>query len=99
MKVAARRLQPALIALVLMGALSCSSSGHGKSSSVPRKLSHVAVERYIEGNSLGTDVKCNNGKDFLMRKNGATFTCRADEAKRFTVTITDKKKGDYSVSG
>ena len=63
-----------------------------------KKLSHTAVENYIQDTKhLGTNVKCNNGKDFTMKKNGDSFTCTADGGKSFTVTIKDKSNGSYVV--
>ncbi len=62
----------------------------------PKKLSHTAVERYITNTLSATNVKCNGGKDFTLKKAGDTFTCSAAEGKTFTVTITNKD-GHYTV--
>src|SRR5207302_4436022 len=43
-----------------------------------KKLSHTAVENYIAKQYSASNVKCNGGKDFKL-KNGATFTCSADQ--------------------
>ncbi len=62
-----------------------------------KKLSHTAVEDYITKNLGATNVKCNDGDDFEMKKNGSSFTCSADGGKTFTVTIKNKDDGSYVV--
>ena len=52
---------------------------------------------YIEQSLGATSVTCNNGKDFTMKKNNATFTCTAAGGKKYTVTIKDKSNGNYLV--
>jgi hypothetical protein len=42
-------------------------------------------------------VSCNGGKDFAMKNNGDSFTCTASGGKTYTVTITNKSDGHYSV--
>jgi len=87
--------------VVIVGALALVSVlAKVPSSWYPRKLSHSAVEKYIDGNSkLGspTDVKCNDGKDFTLKNDGDKFQCTASAGKSFTVTITDAGKADYQV--
>ena len=62
-----------------------------------KSLSHVAVERYI-GDQFDLDgVVCNDGANFPMTSDGATFGCTSAAGKTFTVTVTDKQTGDYSV--
>lgn len=61
------------------------------------KLSHTAVEKYITERLGATNVSCNGGKDFPMKRDGATFTCTAAGGKTFTVTIKDKSNGAYVV--
>lgn len=60
-------------------------------------LSHTAVENYIESALHVSAVVCNNGHDFPMTADGATFTCRGADGAAYTVTITDKDRGNYSV--
>lgn len=64
-----------------------------------KKLSHTAVEGYIEQQFNVTNVDCNYGMDFTMERNGETFTCSAASPTTtiFTVTVKDKDKGDYQV--
>jgi hypothetical protein len=91
-----------LVALiVVLGALALVSVlAKIPSSLYPKKLSHSAVENFIQGSSKlnkPTNVSCNGGKDIDLKKNGATFTCSAAGGRTFTVTITDKNDGHYTV--
>jgi hypothetical protein len=61
-------------------------------------LSHTAVEKYIEQHFGAPNVTCNNGADFTMHRNGATFTCSASNGRTFTVRIDNKTDGHYTVS-
>ena len=60
-------------------------------------LSHVSVETFIADRFQATGVSCNDGANFPMTSNGATFPCTADDGKSFTVIVTDKATGDYTV--
>ena len=62
-----------------------------------KKLSHTAVEKYITSKLNATNVNCNNGQDFEMKKNGDSFKCTAASGKTFTVTIKNKDDGHYVV--
>jgi hypothetical protein len=61
------------------------------------RLSHTAVQNYIEQHLGATGVVCNGGKDFTMKSNGQTFTCTAAGGKTYTVTIENKDNGTYQV--
>jgi hypothetical protein len=61
---------------------------------VTKKLSHSAVEQYIERQAGVSNVTCNNGNNITIKK-GGTFTCVAGDGSRYTVTMTDDK-GGYS---
>jgi hypothetical protein len=65
----------------------------------PKKLSHTAVENFIRNDPHlgGSDVTCNQGKDFTLKTNGAQFTCTAAGGKTYTVTIQNKNNGTYVV--
>ncbi len=63
-----------------------------------KSLSHTAVEKAIEKNKGISDVKCNDGKNFDLDKNGATFTCKGGTGSTFTVTIINKDDGSYRVT-
>ncbi|MGI8680102.1 MAG: DUF4333 domain-containing protein [Jatrophihabitans sp.] len=63
-----------------------------------KKLSHTAVEKYITSNLKATNVKCNGGNDFEMKKNGDSFTCTSSGGGTFTVTIKNKDDGRYVVA-
>jgi hypothetical protein len=63
-----------------------------------KKLSHTAVEQFIEQRLGATGVVCNGGQNFAMTSNGATFGCTAAGGRHYTVTITDKNSGRYTVS-
>ena len=63
-----------------------------------KKLSHTAVEHFIEQHLGASHVVCNGGKDFPMTADNATFTCTAGSGQRFTVTIDNKNTGAYTVS-
>jgi hypothetical protein len=63
-----------------------------------KKLSHTAVENYIETKLGASDVVCNGGSDFTMKSNGSSFTCTAAGGKTFQVTIQDKSDGKYVVN-
>ncbi|MDT4947911.1 MAG: hypothetical protein QOJ37_506, partial [Pseudonocardiales bacterium] len=64
-----------------------------------KKLSHTAVESYIKSQNPGaSNVTCNGGKDFEMKKNGDAFTCTSSGSpSSFTVTIKNKDTGNYVV--
>lgn len=62
------------------------------SSLYPEKLSHTAVESFIEDHYGASDVTCNDGKDVPIEK-GKTFTCTGADNARFTVTLTDDEGG------
>jgi hypothetical protein len=62
-----------------------------------KKLSHSAVENFISKQLGASNVQCNDGKDFTMKKDGATFTCTGSGGRTFTVTIENKDNGDYVV--
>lgn len=63
-----------------------------------KKLSHTAVEQYIERQFSVAGVDCNFGEDFTMERDGETFTCSSDDFTRdFTVTVTNKETGAYVV--
>jgi hypothetical protein len=61
---------------------------------VSKKLSHSAVEQYIERQQGVSNVTCNDGNNIPIKK-GRTFTCVAGDGARYTVTMTDDK-GGYS---
>jgi hypothetical protein len=61
---------------------------------VTKKLSHSAVEQYIERQAGVSNVTCNNGNNITIKK-GGSFTCVAGDGSRYTVTMTDDK-GGYS---
>ena len=83
-----------MVVVLVRSPPSCSSW----SSSGNKKLSHTAVESWIQTNLGATNVNCNGGKDFEMKNKGDTFTCTGDGGKTFTVTINNTDNGDYSVS-
>lgn len=60
------------------------------------KLSHTAVESYIEQQFGAKGVACNGGSDIDISK-GRTFTCTGADNSSFKVTLTDDK-GGYRVS-
>ncbi len=62
-----------------------------------KRLSHSAVEKYITSQFNASDVTCNGGSDFEMKKDGATFTCAANGNQTYTVTINNKDNGAYTV--
>ena len=62
-----------------------------------KSLSHEAVESYIDSHFGTTGVMCNDGANFPMTSNGATFPCAAQTGSAFTVTVTNKSTGDYTV--
>jgi hypothetical protein len=76
---------------------------HGESAGTPASnpgvtsLSHVSVEGYITDQFQVPGVICNDGANFPMTSNGATFPCTAENGKAFTVIVTDKSTGDYTV--
>ncbi len=64
-----------------------------------KSLSHTAVEQTIERQTGAENVSCNNGEDFEMSSDNATFTCTADDDKSYTVTVLDKDNGRYEYKG
>jgi hypothetical protein len=62
-----------------------------------KKLSHTAVQNYIEKTLGASNVQCNGGKDFTMKNNGDSFTCTAAGGKTYKVTIENKDDGKYLV--
>jgi hypothetical protein len=85
---------------VLLGA-GCERTvdGHGTTSApAGKKLSHSAVEQFIESRLGAIGVNCNGGQDFQMRADGDTFPCVDDVGHSYAVTIVDKDRGNYRVS-
>lgn len=64
---------------------------------VQTKLSHTAVEKFIETHLGGTDVKCNGGQNFSVNNKGDSFTCTGGGGKTYTVTITQVSGAHYIV--
>jgi hypothetical protein len=64
---------------------------------VTTKLSHTAVESYIEQNLGAAGVVCNDGHDIPIRQ-GETFSCTAAGGAAFTVTITRRDGAHYTVT-
>jgi len=62
---------------------------------VTKKLSHTAVENYIEQNLGSSNVVCNGGQDIGIEK-GKTFTCTGSDGARFSVTITQTDGAHYT---
>jgi hypothetical protein len=62
----------------------------------PKKLSHTAVEKYIARSFTASEVKCNDGKNFKIKKN-ASFICTAAQGESFTVKLTNGD-GRYEVT-
>lgn len=62
---------------------------------VTKKLSHTAVENYIEQNLGSSDVVCNGGQNIDIAK-GKTFTCTGSDGARFSVTITQTDGAHYT---
>jgi hypothetical protein len=91
----------ALAAVLLLAGCARVVNGRGSvEPGFPTRLSHTAVERYIEGgDQLGnpTGVVCNDGRDFPLRAAGDSFECVSGE-RSFRVTITDPENGSYTVS-
>ena len=95
-------------ALVFLATTGCARvlAGHGSVAETanpdfyPTKLSHHAVEQFIEHSpplSAPRGVICNQGRDFLLTVPGASFTCSAPGGRVFTVTITDPDRATYIV--
>lgn len=90
----------ALSAVLLLAGCTRVIDGRGavEPSQFRKRLSHVAVERFIEeAVTPESPVVCNDGRDFPLRHAGETFTCVAGD-RPFTVTITDPASGSYKVS-
>jgi hypothetical protein len=62
---------------------------------VTKKLSHTAVENYIEQNLGSSNVVCNGGQNIAIEK-GKTFTCTGSDGARFSVTITQTDGAHYT---
>ena len=67
------------------------------SSWYPKKLSHTAVENYIEHTLGASNVVCNGGSNFTMKHDNDSFSCSAANGQKFTVTIQNKDNGTYVV--
>jgi hypothetical protein len=63
---------------------------------VSKNLSHTAVESYISSSYGTSGVRCNNGKNFAVKK-GGSFVCTAGDNAQFTVTLLDGS-GAYQVT-
>jgi hypothetical protein len=62
---------------------------------VTKKLSHTAVENYIEQNLGSSNVVCNGGQNIDIKK-GKTFVCAGSDGARFSVTITKTDGAHYT---
>lgn len=63
---------------------------------VTTKLSHTAVEGYIEQHLGGADVVCNDGHDITIAK-GASVECSGADGAQYRVTITRTAGAHYTV--
>lgn len=63
---------------------------------VTTKLSHAAVESYIEQHLGAAGVVCNGGHDITIAR-GASVECSAQDGARYRVTITRTAGAHYTV--
>lgn len=97
----------AAFAAVLTAACSTSSSTGAKrdvpggvassSAATGKRLSHAAVELYIEKQFNVPMTECNDGQDLPLTRDGAQFHCENAQAK-YVVTIVNAKQGTYRVA-